>query len=100
MSKVTLQTPVARKGAEPITAVTVAKPNVGALRGLALTDVLRMDVRALERLLPRVTQPSLLPEEVAALDLADFLALAGAVVSFFATPDQMAALDRDEPRLQ
>jgi hypothetical protein len=53
-------------------------------------------VRALERLLPRVTQPSLLPEEVAALDPADFLALAGTVVSFFATPDQMAALDRDQ----
>jgi hypothetical protein len=56
-----------------------------------------MDVRAMERLLPRITQPALLGEDVAGLDPADFLALAGAVVGFFATADQMAALDPDRP---
>lgn len=100
MTKITLVTPVERKGADAIREVTVREPKVGDLRGLALTDVLRMDVKALERLLPRVTLPGLLPEEVAALAPADFLALAGTVVSFFATPDQIAALDQDVPRLQ
>jgi hypothetical protein len=100
MGKVTLVTPVKREGTDPVAAVEVRKPSVGDLRGLKLTDVLQMDVRAMERLLPRITQPALLPLDVAALDPADFLSLAGTVVGFFATPDQMAALDRDEPRLQ
>jgi hypothetical protein len=97
MTKITLQTPVPRKGRDHLAEVTVAKPTVGALRGLKLTDVLQMDVRAMERLLPRITQPALLAEDVAGLDPADFLALAGAVVGFFATADQMAALDPDRP---
>ena len=95
MTTIALQTPVPRKGSDPIAKVTVAKPAVGTLRGLKLTDVLQMDVRAMERLLPRITQPALLAEDVAGLDPADFLALTGAVVGFFATPDQMAALDPD-----
>lgn len=95
MTKITLQTPVARKGSDPVAEVTVVKPTVGTLRGLKLTDVLQMDVRAMERLLPRITRPALLAEDVAGLDPADFLALTGAVVGFFATPDQMAALDPD-----
>ncbi|MCA3488708.1 MAG: phage tail assembly protein [Rhodobacter sp.] len=97
MTKVKLTTPVSRKGADPVAEVTVAKPTVGTLRGLKLTDVLQMDVRAMERLLPRITQPALLGEDVAGLDPADFLALAGAGVGFFATADQMAALDPDRP---
>ncbi len=97
MTKVTLNTPVVRPGADPIAEVSLRKPTVGDLRGLALTDVLRMDVKALERLLPRITQPALLPVDVAGLDPADFLSLAGATVGFFVTAAQAAALDRDLP---
>lgn len=97
MTKVKLTAPVSRKGADPVAEVTVAKPTVGTLRGLKLTDVLQMDVKTMERLLPRITQPALLAEDVAGLDPADFLALAGAVVGFFASADQMAALDPDRP---
>jgi hypothetical protein len=85
MDKVTLQTPVARKGSEPITEVTLRRPTVGDLRGLTLLAVVQLDVKAHERLLPRITLPSLLPEEVAALDPADFMALAGVAASFLAT---------------
>jgi hypothetical protein len=85
MQKVTLETPVARKGADPITEVALRAPSVGDLRGLKLTDLMQLDVKAMERLLPRITLPSLLPEEVAALDVADFFSLAGAAASFLAT---------------
>lgn len=95
MEKVTLQTPVARKGEGDVAEVSLRRPTVGDLRGLTLTDLLRMDVKAMERLLPRITMPSLLPDEVAALDVADFLVLAGATVSFLATAEQMAALAAD-----
>lgn len=85
MQKVTLETPVIRKGSDPITEVTLRAPSVGDLRGLKLLDLMQLDVKAIERLLPRITMPSLLPEEVAALDLADFAALSGAISSFFAS---------------
>lgn len=96
MQTVTLSIPVTR-GDTKIATVTLRKPEVGALRGLKLTDVLQMDVSALERLLPRITDPALLPAEVAALDPADFLSLAGAVVGFFMGPEQQAALRAGQP---
>jgi hypothetical protein len=95
MQKITLQYPVERKGGEPLAEVAVRKPNVGELRGMTLTDILRMDVKAMERLLPRVTQPALLPADVVLLDPSDFLALAGVVVSFFANPAELAAMRDD-----
>ncbi len=96
MEKVTLQTPVERKGSDPIAEVGLRRPAVGDLRGMGLTDLLRMDVKAMERILPRITVPSLLPEEVAALDVADFMALAATVVGFLATRGQIAALTAGE----
>lgn len=92
-TSVTLSVPIDRKGGSPIAAVTLRKPDVGALRGMKLTDVLQMDVNAMLRLLPRVTAPALLPDEVAGLDPADFLTLAGTVVSFFMTAEQLAAAE-------
>lgn len=89
---VTLSTPVTRAGGEPIVAVTVRKPGVGALRGLKLLDVLQMDVNAMCKLLPRVTEPALLPDEVAALDPADFVALAGQTTGFFVSEKDKEAL--------
>ncbi len=81
MSKTTLLQPLKRASGD-IASVTVRKPDVGSLRGLKLTDILQMDVTALSRLLPRITEPALLPDEVAALDPADFLGLSAAVVGF------------------
>ncbi len=95
MTKVALLSAIKREGEPAITIVTLLKPNVGMLRGLALTDVLRMDVATLQRLLPRITSPALMPDEVAGLDMADFLSLAGGVVSFFVSPDQRAQLEAD-----
>lgn len=92
---VTLVSPVARSGGEAIETVSVGKPTTSALRGLKLTDVLQMDVSAMMRLLPRITQPALLPDEVAALDPADLLALSAKVVGFFVTPEQVAQAEAE-----
>lgn len=91
MTKVTLTTPVKREGGD-IATVTLRKPDVGALRGLKLTDILQMDVNAMLVLLPRVTEPALLPADVATLDPADFMTLAGGCVAFFLSPEQQAQL--------
>lgn len=97
MSEVTLVAPLKRASGD-VVAVGLRKPDVGCLRGLKLTDVLQMDVNALSRLLPRITEPSLLPDEVAALDPADFLALAAQVVGFFATAEMVADARTDLAR--
>jgi hypothetical protein len=76
-----LDAPIQRNG-QTITHVQVRKPNAGALRGLSLVEVLQMNVTALQTLLPRVTEPPLLRQEVDAMDPADLVALGSEVVGF------------------
>ena len=87
---VTLDTPI-KRGDQTITRVQVRKPNAGALRGLSLVEVLQMNVTALQTLLPRVTEPPLLKNEVATIDPADLVALGTEVVSFLVPKAQREA---------
>lgn len=79
--KVTLDTPIQR-GKETITEVTLRKPKSGELRGLALADVLNMDVNALSTLLPRITQPIITKDDAQNLDPADLVQLGGEIAGF------------------
>lgn len=76
-----LDEPVIR-GEQEIRTVQLRKPRAGELRGISLQALAEMDVSALQRLLPRITLPSLTANEVAALDLADITAM-GVKVSTF-----------------
>ncbi len=89
---ITLAAPIRRGDGAPIQILSLRRPDVGALRGLKLADLLQMDVRAMTVLLPRITTPSLLPDEVEALDPRDLLNLSARVVGFFAPEDQMAGM--------
>ncbi|MEM1077464.1 MAG: phage tail assembly protein [Pseudomonadota bacterium] len=92
MSKeVPLEDPIERKD-ETIKAVMVNKPSAGQLRGLKLVDVLQMDVNAMITLLPRITSPALLPDEVANLDPADLTSLSTEVVVFLAGNSKLQEL--------
>ena len=73
---ITLSQPI-KRGDKEITEITVNKPTVPALKGLKL-----MDVDALRILLPRVTQPVLHRADFDSMEVADFVELAGAAVSF------------------
>lgn len=88
--------PIQRKG-ETITSVTVIEPSAGALRGIKLTQLLQMDVTTLGQLLPRITQPALLPDEVAVLKPVDLMKLANEVVLFFVDPDDLAMAEAQAP---
>lgn len=88
---VTLSTAVRIDGKD-VQLIALRKPRTGELRGLKLTDVLQMDTDAMIRLLPRITAPALSPAQVADLDPADFVALCGKVVLFFAKPSDLAGL--------
>ena len=78
---VTLDKPFTR-GNNTIDSLTLRKPASGELRGVSLLELMQMDVQALSKVLPRITNPSLTTQEVAAMDPADLLACGVAVSGF------------------
>lgn len=76
-----LDTPIAR-GDTTITEVTVRKPMSGELRGLALADLLNLEVNALRKVLPRITSPALTDIEVGRMDPADLVDMGSKVAGF------------------
>ncbi|SDG27214.1 Phage tail assembly chaperone protein, E, or 41 or 14 [Onishia taeanensis] len=78
---VELDTPITR-GKAVVNEIMVRKPKSGALRGVSLTDVLQMDVTALSKVLPRITEPALTDGEIRDMDPADLVQLGGVVAGF------------------
>ena len=78
---ITLDEPL-KRGEQTITSVSVRKPASGELRGVALSDLLSLEVNAVIKILPRVTSPSLTEQEVARLDPADLVQLGSKVAGF------------------
>lgn len=70
------------RGKTTIDSITLRKPASGELRGLKLLDLLNGDVNATIRLVPRISQPTLTEQEVAALEPADLLGCADAIAVF------------------
>lgn len=82
MSKsITLDTPI-KRGDNEVTAIALRKPAAGELRGVTLTDLLQMDVAALTKVVPRISDPALTEVEVARMDPADLVQIGGAVSGF------------------
>ena len=77
-----LQTPIARKGGEPVATLQLMRPRTGDLRGLLLAEVLQMKTDAVAALLPRITLPTLMRHEVDEMDPADLVACAVEVAGF------------------
>lgn len=88
---VTLDTPFPR-GDVTVEQVRVRKPKSGALRGISLSGLLNLDYGALETLLPRITDPLLSKQDVAALDPSDLIQLGSEVMDFLLPKDAKAAL--------
>lgn len=93
--KITLDTPIHR-GETLIDVITLRKPRAGELRGVSLTDVLQMDVNALNRVLPRISQPALTEAEVMNLDPADLVQIGGALSNFLLTRKMRGEMDTPE----
>lgn len=79
---VKLETPI-KRGETTIEQVQLRKPKAGELRGLALSDLLNMDVLAVSTLLPRISDPILNKHDIEELDLDDLVLLAGELTNFF-----------------
>jgi hypothetical protein len=78
---ITLEEPI-KRGETKIKSITLRKPASGELRGLKLLDLLNGDVNATIRLVPRISEPSLTEQEVAALEPADLLSCADGIAAF------------------
>jgi len=78
---VTLDTPI-KRGEQIISELTLRKPTSGELRGVALTDLLQMNVTALTKVLPRLTSPTLTEQDVGRMDPADLVQLGSQVADF------------------
>lgn len=80
---ITLDQPIVR-GTSTITTLTIRKPSAGELRGIKLMDLANMDVSALVAVLPRITMPSILRQEVEQMDPADLSEIGIEVALFLA----------------
>lgn len=90
-ASITLESPIQR-GERTIDSIALRKPAAGELRGIALADLLRLDVAALIAVLPRITSPTLTPQDVQQLDLVDLTALGTEVLGFFMSKADRANL--------
>ncbi len=88
-----LEEPIQR-GETTIDKLTIRKPQSGELRGLTLEKLLNSDVDTLLKLLPRITDPILIDQEVAEMDPADLTQCGNAVRGFFMTKGMQEALER------
>ncbi|MFV0411131.1 MAG: phage tail assembly protein [Paracoccus sp. (in: a-proteobacteria)] len=78
---VELDQPITR-GTSKISTIVLRRPNAGSLRGLSLMDIAQMNVTALIKVLPRISDPTLTEQEVAKMDPADLASCAAEVASF------------------
>jgi hypothetical protein len=76
-----LDTPIQR-GEQTIAEVALRKPAAGELRGVSLTDLLQLDVSALQKVLPRISSPTLTEQDVARMDPADLVQMGSTVAGF------------------
>ncbi|CDO35817.1 phage tail assembly protein [Novosphingobium sp. KN65.2] len=88
---ITLSEPISRKGGD-ITELTLRKPRTGELRGLKVEDLFATDVNALMLLIPRISSPALIGDEVGQLETEDLIEVAGTVKGFFMTAAMKAAV--------
>lgn len=88
---ITLDTPLER-GDKEITEITLRKPNAGSLRGTNLQDLVTLDVNALAKVLPRISEPTLTSQDVYDMDPADLVQLGTAFAGFLAPKAALAQM--------
>lgn len=76
-----LETPI-QFGDQEIKQLEIRKPNVAALQGVKLADLLQGDIAAVLTILPRVCTPSLTKGQINQLDVADVAQIAGSIMLF------------------
>lgn len=79
-----------KRGDLEITKVTLRKPMGGDLAGTNIGDLYNMNVVAMSKVIPRISEPMIHAPEFMAMNGEDIAALSGQVVSFLLTRRQKA----------
>ncbi len=86
-----LDTPV-KMGDLEIKQLEIRKPNVQALQGVKIADLLQGDVNSICTILPRISSPTLTKAEINQLEPSDIAQVAGVVMIFLQTKSVRAQL--------
>lgn len=78
---VDLESPI-MMGTLEIKSIEIRKPNVTALQGVKIADLLNGDVTAICTVIPRVSTPTLTKSQINQLDPADLVQIGGVLVLF------------------
>lgn len=62
--------------------LTIRKPNVRALQGVKIADLLQGDVTAICAVLPKISSPTLTKHQIEQLEPADLAQIGGAIMTF------------------
>lgn len=89
---ITLDTPITR-GETTISDISLRKPSAGELRGVALSDVLQLQVDALVKITPRLSSPALTEPEMRHMDPADLVQIGGVIAGFLLTRQARGEMD-------
>lgn len=79
-----------KMGSMEITQLDIRKPNVMALQGVKITDLIQGDVTAICTVIPRVSSPTLTKAQINQLEPSD-LAQIGAALMLFLQPSSVRA---------
>lgn len=86
-----LDTPI-KMGDLEIKQLEIRKPNVQALQGVKIADLLQGDVNSICTILPRISSPTLTKAEINQLEPSDIAQVAGVVMIFLQTKSVRAQL--------
>jgi hypothetical protein len=81
--KVMLSRPIEVPGVGEVGEIVLSAPRVSQLKGIKMLDILQGDGEAAAKLIPRISKPSLGPDELEKLHPADFTAIFQAILGFF-----------------
>tara|TARA_R110001592_G_scaffold104697_1_gene294533 strand:- start:42837 stop:43265 length:429 start_codon:yes stop_codon:yes gene_type:complete len=84
-SHVDLNEPV-KRGDDEIAKIYFRRPKAGELRGVTVSDLVRMDVASVMTVIPRVSMPPLTSQEAENLDPFDLGECAAIIQGFFTDP--------------
>lgn len=71
-----------QRGTQTIAAVEIRMPSSRELRGVSLLELSQLDVASLQKVLPRITSPTLMPPDIDKMAPSDLLACGMAVAAF------------------
>lgn len=88
---VTLDSPIVR-GDQTIDSLSLRRPKAGELRGISLAELAQLDVTAIAKVLPRICDPFLTPDDINKLEAPDLMQIGSEILAFLLPKAARASL--------